>query len=108
MLPDQLFCNTGIFTYVWLLRDAGNHCGGVDASSPPTDRLDYYFDGAIPWFTPAEGFNIDHVVVGRNGVFAVETKGRSKPVKGRRAVKWSPTFRSLILEMTLFLVTIRT
>jgi hypothetical protein len=28
---------------------------------------------------PAEGFNIDHVVVGPNGVFAVETKGRSKP-----------------------------
>ncbi len=27
---------------------------------------------------PAEGFNIDHVVIGKNGVFAVETKGRSK------------------------------
>jgi hypothetical protein len=25
-------------------------------------------------------FNIDHVVVGPNGVFAVETKGRAKPV----------------------------
>ena len=32
---------------------------------------------------PAEGFNIDHVVIGRNGVFAVETKGRSKPNRGR-------------------------
>lgn len=28
---------------------------------------------------PAEGFNIDHLVVGPTGVFAVETKGRSKP-----------------------------
>lgn len=27
---------------------------------------------------PAEGFNIDHIVVGASGVFAVETKGRSK------------------------------
>ncbi len=27
---------------------------------------------------PADGFNIDHIVVGKNGVFAVETKGRSK------------------------------
>lgn len=27
---------------------------------------------------PAEGFNIDHIVVGTSGVFAVETKGRSK------------------------------
>jgi len=31
---------------------------------------------------PAENFNIDHIVIGSNGVFAVETKGRAKPVKG--------------------------
>jgi len=31
----------------------------------------------------ADGFNIDHVVVGRGGVFAVETKGRRKPPRGR-------------------------
>jgi|SRR6056297_3453533 len=35
---------------------------------------------------PAEDFNIDHVVVGPAGVFAVETKGRSKPDKGRGAL----------------------
>lgn len=29
---------------------------------------------------PAENFNIDHVVIGPNGVFAVETKGRPKPI----------------------------
>lgn len=34
---------------------------------------------------PAEGFNIDHVVVGPGGVYAVETKGRAKPDKGRGA-----------------------
>lgn len=34
---------------------------------------------------PAENFNIDHVVVGPNGVFAVETKGRAKPNRGRGA-----------------------
>jgi Nuclease-related domain len=27
----------------------------------------------------ADGFNIDHIVVGPKGVFAVETKGRAKP-----------------------------
>lgn len=32
---------------------------------------------------PAENFNIDHIAVGPAGVFAVETKGRSKPIKGR-------------------------
>jgi hypothetical protein len=31
---------------------------------------------------PADNFNIDHIVIGPNGVFAVETKGRAKPVKG--------------------------
>jgi hypothetical protein len=30
----------------------------------------------------ADGFNIDHVVVGPRGVFAVETKARAKPPKG--------------------------
>lgn len=32
---------------------------------------------------PAEGFNIDHVVFGENGIFAVETKGRAKPDRNR-------------------------
>lgn len=32
---------------------------------------------------PAENFNIDHVVVGPKGIFAVETKGRAKPDRGR-------------------------
>jgi hypothetical protein len=31
---------------------------------------------------PAENFNIDHIAIGSNGVFAVETKGRAKPLKG--------------------------
>ena len=31
---------------------------------------------------PADNFNIDHIVIGPNGVFAVETKGRAKPGKG--------------------------
>jgi hypothetical protein len=30
----------------------------------------------------ADGFNIDHVVIGRGGVFTVETKARSKPNGG--------------------------
>lgn len=31
---------------------------------------------------PADGFNIDHVVVSAKGVLAIETKGRTKPVDG--------------------------
>ena len=33
---------------------------------------------------PADKFNIDHIVVGKKGVFAVETKARSKPISDRR------------------------
>jgi len=36
---------------------------------------------------PAEKFNIDHVVVGPRGVFAVETKGRAKPRKEHKEEK---------------------
>lgn len=31
-----------------------------------------------------DNFNIDHIVVGRAGVFAVETKGRAKPLSGNK------------------------
>jgi len=33
---------------------------------------------------PADKFNIDHIVVGKKGIFAVETKARSKPNSDRR------------------------
>jgi hypothetical protein len=31
----------------------------------------------------ADNFNIDHVAIGENGVFAIETKGRPKPDRGK-------------------------
>lgn len=34
---------------------------------------------------PCEGFNIDHLVVAQQGVYAVETKGYTKPVSGKDA-----------------------
>ena len=35
----------------------------------------------------ADGFNIDHLVVGRNGAFAIETKGRHKWAKDKNSGK---------------------
>jgi len=32
----------------------------------------------------ADGFNIDHLIVGQNGVFAIETKGRHKRTKDKK------------------------
>ena len=43
-------------------------------------------------------FNIDHIVVGKSGVFAVETKGRSKPINsdGKHAFKVNFDGKSLV------------
>ncbi len=36
----------------------------------------------------ADGFNVDHVVIGPTGVFTIETKTHSKPSKGASSVKF--------------------
>jgi hypothetical protein len=36
---------------------------------------------------PGTGFNLDHVVIGPTGIFCVETKTRSKPLRGNSIVK---------------------
>lgn len=47
---------------------------------------------------PAEGFNIDHVLVGPKGVFAVETKTRSKPVTRSRREDATVTYDGRMLH----------
>jgi hypothetical protein len=37
---------------------------------------------------PGDGFNIDHVVIGPTGVYTIETKTHSKPVKGPASVQY--------------------
>ncbi len=41
---------------------------------------------------PAENFNIDHIVIGPNGVFAIETKGRAKPKDKSDKKNWSVSY----------------
>jgi hypothetical protein len=54
---------------------------GLDAELAVGQELDQLMrDGAHVFHDmPADRFNIDHVVVSRRGVFAVETKGYTKP-----------------------------
>jgi hypothetical protein len=54
---------------------------GLDAEVAVGQELDQLMrDGAAVFHDmPAERFNIDHVVIARQGVFAVETKGYTKP-----------------------------
>ena len=57
---------------------------GLDAEMAVGEELNQLMrDGAAVFHDlPAEQFNIDHVVICPAGVYAIETKGRSKPPKG--------------------------
>jgi hypothetical protein len=37
---------------------------------------------------PFDGFNIDHVVIGENGIYAIETKTHRKPARGQASVNY--------------------
>lgn len=57
---------------------------GLDAEMAVGQELDQLMrEGAAVFHDfPADAFNIDHVVIAREGIFAVETKGYSKPNRG--------------------------
>ncbi|MBU0663375.1 MAG: NERD domain-containing protein [Proteobacteria bacterium] len=69
-------------------RERSNYQLGLDAELAVGRELNLIMRQGFYVFHdfPEEHNNIDHVVVGPSGVFAVETKGRSKPDKGRGAV----------------------
>lgn len=64
---------------IWKLRL------GYEAELAMGQELDQLMrQGAVVFHdVPADGFNIDHVLIAQNGVFAIETKGRSKPNRDR-------------------------
>lgn len=68
-----------IMRMIWKLRL------GYEAELAMGQELDQLMrQGAVVFHdVPAAGFNIDHVLVAPNGVFAIETKGRSKPNRDR-------------------------
>ena len=47
---------------------------------------------------PAEGFNIDHILVSDKGVFAIETKTRAKPATANRQEDATVTYNGHMLE----------
>ena len=51
---------------------------------------------------PCDGFNIDHVVVGPSGVYAVETKAKRKQTDGQgRKMEWRVTYDGTTLHFPL-------
>lgn len=58
---------------------------GIDAEMFVGQELDQLMRSGAAVFhdVPADKFNIDHLVIARSGVFAIETKGRAKPIRGQ-------------------------
>lgn len=73
---------------------------GLDAELAVGQELDQLMrQGAVVFHdVPADDFNIDHVVVSREGVFAIETKGFTKPNGGRGKVDATVEFDGSILR----------
>lgn len=76
----------GYFAYrlAKLLKQRHNLSLGLDCERAVGQELiQLMLDGFRVYHDfPAVELNIDHVVIGQSGVFAVETKGRAKPAKG--------------------------
>jgi len=68
-----------------LLHERSAYRLGLDAELAVGRELNHLMLDGFHVFHdfPEEKNNIDHIVVGPSGVFAVETKGKSKPDKGR-------------------------
>jgi hypothetical protein len=68
-----------------ILKQRHNELLGLDCERSVGQELNQLMlDGCRVYHDfPADGFNIDHIVIGENGVFAIETKGRAKPDRGR-------------------------
>lgn len=73
---------------------------GLEAEISMGQELDQLMrNGAVVFHDfPAEGFNIDHVVLTRGGVYAVETKGRMKPDRGGGAKEAKVEFTGEVLS----------
>lgn len=90
--------------FVWRVLKAGERLdrlrAGFDAELAVGQELDQLMrQGAVVFHDfPAENFNIDHIVIAHQGVFAVETKGYTKrtDISGRAAA--TVAFDGQVLE----------
>ncbi len=78
-IAAEIFCGLKLIEQI---RRKRNLTIGLEAETSVGQSLNELVrDGASVFHDfPADGFNIDHIVVSTKGVHAVETKGRSKPV----------------------------
>ena len=87
-IPLVIICSGFMSFFTWklikLLKKRNHLILGLDCERAVGQELNQLMQDGYRVFHdfPAENFNIDHVVIGATGVFAVETKGRAKPLKG--------------------------
>lgn len=103
--PLYAIAALGFVTYVIrkLMKAASrmdNLKAGYDAEVAVGQELDQLMRHGAATFhdIPADNFNIDHVVVSGEGVFAVETKGFTKPKQGRGKVDARVVFDGKVLK----------
>lgn len=93
-----IYLAAAIACIAWMIRKlvkAGGRLdmlrAGFDAELAVGQELDQLMraGAAVYHDFPAEGFNIDHIVIAHQGIFAVETKGYTKPgdVSGKEGAK---------------------
>jgi hypothetical protein len=87
---DWVFVLMGVGTLLWCLRKSYKNLANIRSSRQGLEAeiavaqflTPLIADGAFVFHDlPADKFNIDHIVVGRSAVFAVETKSRKKPAE---------------------------
>lgn len=89
-----------IKNFLQLLEQRRNLYLGLDCELAVGQELNFLMrDGYYVYHDfPAESFNIDHVAVGPHGIFAIETKGRGKPDKGRGSHDATVIFEDNVLK----------
>ncbi len=91
-IPITFFA-VGMSIYVWfkirkIQKTAERYKLGRDGEKVVAELLDRYRVKGYRVYhdIPGDGWNIDHVIISTRGVFAIETKTRSKPVAGEPVV----------------------
>jgi hypothetical protein len=89
-------CTFGFVTFklICLVKEKVKLSLGYDAELAVGQELNQLMRAGYWVFhdVQADNHNVDHVVVGKTGVFAVETKGRSKPINQEGKAEYSVTF----------------
>jgi Nuclease-related domain len=91
----------GAYKLIRLVKRVRNYSLGLEAEMAVGQELNQLMrDGFFVYHDiPGDkAFNLDHVVVGSQGVFAIETKGRSKPVKPKVGEGHRVTYRDGLLR----------